>query len=91
MRIAVDSVQMKQIEKETIEGAGLPSLVLMERAALALTAAVQKKAEKLQTICPVRIGIICGNGNNGGDGVVCARHLFLAGYDVKVLLVCQKE
>lgn len=89
MRIAVDSVQMKQIEKETIEGAGLPSLVLMERAALALTAAVQKKAEKLQTVCPVRIGIICGNGNNGGDGVACARHLFLAGYDVKVLLVCQ--
>lgn len=91
MRIAVDSVQMKQIEKETIEGAGLPSLVLMERAALALTLAVQKKAEQLQTVCPVRIGILCGNGNNGGDGVACARHLFLAGYDVKVLLVCQSE
>ena len=91
MRIAVDAMQMKQIEKETIEDAGLPSLVLMERAALALTAAVQKKAEELQTICPVRIGILCGNGNNGGDGVACARHLFLDGYDVKVLLVCQPE
>ena len=83
MKIAVDATQMKQIERETIEGAGLPSLVLMERAALALTDAVQKKATELQTICPVRIGILCGNGNNGGDGVACARHLFLAGYDVK--------
>lgn len=90
MRIAVDAMQMKQIEKETIEGAGLPSLVLMERAALALTAAVRKKAEELHTVCPVRIGILCGNGNNGGDGVACARQLFLAGYDVNVLLVCQE-
>ena len=91
MRIAVDAMQMKQIEKETIEEAGLPAMVLMERAALALTAAVQKKADELQIAHLGRIGILCGNGNNGGDGVACARHLFLTGYDVTVLLVCQPE
>ena len=79
MKIAVDAVQMKQIERETIEEAGLPALVLMERAALALTVAVQQKAEQLQMVRPIRIGIVCGNGNNGGDGYAVARLLKLKG------------
>ena len=83
MRIAVNASQMKQIEQQTIQEIGIPSLVLMERASLAITKAIQKRAGKKE-----KIAILCGNGNNGGDGVACARQLYLAGYEVSIIMAC---
>ncbi|MCD7981497.1 MAG: NAD(P)H-hydrate dehydratase [Clostridiales bacterium] len=81
MKYILSSAQMQQCDKNTMEGYGVPSAVLMERAALAA-------AEEITDRFPspsARILLACGTGNNGGDGLAMARLLFLKGYTVKVL------
>ena len=82
----LDAAGMKEVDRITIEEVGIPSLVLMERAALAVTECVKKygKPEK-------RIGVLCGTGNNGGDGVAVARLLTEAGYVADVLVMDAKK
>ncbi|GLC78708.1 bifunctional NAD(P)H-hydrate repair enzyme Nnr [Lacrimispora brassicae] len=77
---------MKEVDRYTIENIGIPSLVLMERAALAVTEEVVKHGKKTD-----RIWVLCGNGNNGADGVAAARMLHLKGYTVSALLAGGKE
>ena len=77
----VDAAGMKEVDRYTIEEIGIPSLVLMERAALAVTDCVKDYATKQS-----RIGVLCGTGNNGGDGVAVARLLTEAGYEATVLV-----
>ncbi len=86
MRYLVTGGQMKQVDRYTIENIGIPSLVLMERAALAVAEEVMKHGQKTD-----RIWVLCGNGNNGADGVAAARMLHLKGYKVFALLVAGKE
>lgn len=86
MRYLVTGGQMKQVDRYTIENIGIPSLVLMERAALAVTGEVMKHGQKTD-----RIWILCGNGNNGADGVAAARMLHLKGYKVFALLAAGKD
>ena len=69
--------QMRAAERRTIE-AGTPETELMERAGRALAEAVRLYAGPRETL------ILCGPGNNGGDGYVAARHLAGAGYPVRV-------
>src|SRR5690606_22728975 len=61
--------------------AGWPSLKLMESAGKAIAEAAEKLVRKAS-----RIAIICGPGNNGGDGFVAARILQRRGYEVRVAL-----
>lgn len=88
MRYLVSAREMKEIDKRSIEEYGIPSLVLMERAALE----VAKEAEKILELKAKEKGrkgsvwAACGLGNNGADGVAAARMLFLHGYPVSVLL-----
>lgn len=77
----LDAVGMKKTDRRTIEEYGIPSLELMERAATAVAECVKEYATKEQ-----RIGVLCGTGNNGGDGVAVARLLKQEGFDVAVLL-----
>lgn len=77
----LDAAGMKETDRITIEEIGIPSLVLMERAALAVAERVEVYATK-----DSRIGVLCGTGNNGGDGVAVARLLKEAGYDATILL-----
>ncbi len=84
MQYLVNSQEMKQYDKNTIEYYKIPSAVLMERAALAVSDEIKKQFKdpsKTNTILSV-----CGCGNNGGDGLTVARLLYLAGYRVEVLL-----
>lgn len=70
MKRIMDATQMKQIDEYSIEKAGIPSMVLMERAALNVTQTVAgrlKEGDKV--LC------ICGSGNNGADGMAVARQL----------------
>lgn len=76
--------QMRKTDRLASDLGGIPSIVLMENAAIACV----KEAEKLGK---KKIGIFCGKGNNGGDGFAIARHLFNKGYDVRVFLVCGSE
>lgn len=64
----VTSYEMAEIDRLTIENYGIPSLVLMERAALAVTRHVLE-------LNPQNVIILAGPGNNGGDGIACARLL----------------
>lgn len=82
MRYLVTGSQMKTIDRHAIEGTGIPSVVLMERAALAVADAV----EELECNRSARILAVCGTGNNGADGVAAARILYCRGYSVTILL-----
>ncbi|HEY1687586.1 MAG TPA: NAD(P)H-hydrate dehydratase [Solirubrobacteraceae bacterium] len=75
-----DAQRMRAIDRWAIDQRGTPSLDLMERAGAAVAAATER-------VCPDGpIAILCGKGNNGGDGLVAARLLRDAGRDVDVLM-----
>ena len=76
--------QMKQFDRYTIDKMGVPSSVLMERAALSVVDEIIKyTADKKNQ----RILCVCGSGNNGGDGIAIARLLHNAGYHADILFV----
>ncbi len=79
---ALNSFQMKEIDKFTIEQIGIPSCVLMEKAAMAVVCHVKNVCTKQSKIIAV-----CGYGNNGGDGVAVARMLHMEGYSVAITMV----
>ena len=81
MKKVVTSKEMASLDAYTIHDVGIPSMVLMERAALAVAAQIQKISADRE-----RILVVCGNGNNGGDGVAVARLLYLKGYHVDLFL-----
>lgn len=85
MERIVDNLLMKKLDAYTIQKKGVPSLVLMERAALAVTEEL-KKNFILDSVL-----VVCGSGNNGGDGLAVARLLHLSGISVSVYLAGKKE
>ena len=76
-----DAESMRSADAEAIEERGISSLRLMESAGEALAQAVREVAE------PGPVRVVCGKGNNGGDGLVCARLLAETGFEVETLLV----
>ncbi len=80
-----DAAGMSGIDRWAIEERGVPSLELMEAAGGAVARAVGELAG------PGPIRVICGKGNNGGDGLVAARLLRDSGYEVEVLLLWPPE
>ena len=82
MKIAT-SQQMKNIDRRAIKEFKIPGTVLMENAAAAIMTEMEQFFDGL---AGVRIAIICGKGNNGGDGLALARRLARsAGGDVVLL------
>ncbi|HEV2113737.1 MAG TPA: NAD(P)H-hydrate dehydratase [Terriglobales bacterium] len=81
MRV-VTAAEMREIDRITTTKFGIPSLTLMENAGSAVAEFVLERFPGAKTI-----GVICGKGNNGGDGLVAARKLHEAGKRVKVLLL----
>lgn len=77
---------MKKADYYTIHDIGIPSMVLMERAALAMYTFFKKKANK-----GARILCVCGMGNNGADGVALARLLVVKGYQADIITVGNEE
>ncbi|MEQ8769597.1 MAG: NAD(P)H-hydrate epimerase [Phycisphaerales bacterium] len=73
----------REVDRVAVEQFGVPSIVLMENAAIALA----QQTIALMLEAGVRDAtVVCGPGNNGGDGLAVARHLHNAGADVRVVL-----
>lgn len=87
MRV-VTAAQMRELDRAAMDEYGIPGLVLMENAGLAV---VRVLREMLGGFANRRVAIFAGKGNNGGDGLVVARHLFNAGAEVKLLLLARPE
>ncbi|MBI4888302.1 MAG: NAD(P)H-hydrate epimerase, partial [Acidobacteria bacterium] len=83
MRI-LNAAQMREADRYTIEEIGIPSLVLMENAGRQVVSAMEAAYEsRLEG----RVAVLCGRGNNGGDGFVVARTLMQRGIDAAVVLI----
>lgn len=87
MKKLIDGKMAKEIDNYSIHEVGIPSLVLMERAALSVVRHVMASADKRD-----RFLAVCGVGNNGADALAAIRILYLEGYvNVSVLYVGNKE
>lgn len=89
MEYLLNGSQMKQVDWYSIQEIGIPSLVLMERAALAVTDKILSMSCALcrDISSAIRILCVCGKGNNGADGMAAARMLAQAGCKVTVLCI----
>ena len=83
MRV-LNTQQMREADRQTIDDVGMPSIVLMENAGRQAVAAMEAAFEDLATS---KVGVLCGRGNNGGDGFVVARTLAQRGIEATVFLL----
>jgi NAD(P)H-hydrate epimerase len=83
MRV-LNTQQMREADRRTIDEIGIPSIVLMENAGRQAVAAMEAAFEDLPTS---HVGVLCGRGNNGGDGFVVARTLVQRGVETSVFLL----
>lgn len=86
MRYVLDGKQMQEVDRQTIEQVGIPSMVLMERAAVCVV-------ERVKQVLPEggNVLAVCGTGGNGGDAVAVARMLHLSGYAVELYLAWEED
>ncbi|GGE40397.1 NAD(P)H-hydrate dehydratase [Actibacterium pelagium] len=84
------SAQMRSIEQAAIESGEVTGLELMERAGKGVVEAIFEEWPELAE-APKRAVVLCGPGNNGGDGFVIARLLKERGWEVEVLLYGDAE
>ncbi len=84
----VTAEEMRAADQAAMNDFGISGLILMENAGLA----VVRQAEKmLGDLTGKTIAIFCGGGNNGGDGLVTARHLFNRGCDVRLFYLSDPD
>ncbi|MBR7100466.1 MAG: NAD(P)H-hydrate dehydratase [Clostridia bacterium] len=86
MQISLSNQQMRAADQYTIQTLGVPSLALMERAGAAVA---QEAKNILKSLKLNEVLIVCGGGNNGGDGFCCARLLQEQGVEVAVLCLAK--
>jgi hydroxyethylthiazole kinase-like uncharacterized protein yjeF len=86
--IIITARQAREADDYTINTLGIPGILLMERAGRAVALEAVNLAHKLRGGFPkAKIAVFCGKGNNGGDGLVCARYLVSAGMSVTIYLI----
>ena len=78
----ISVAQAQKFDRLAREKYGIPSLILMENAGRGVAEETLKMLRGRK-----KVAIVCGAGNNGGDGLVAARHLLNAGITVKVYLI----
>src|SRR3990167_2203933 len=83
MRV-LNTQQMREADRRTIDEIGIPSIVLMENAGRRAVAAMEAAFDELNSS---RVGVLCGRGSNGGDGFVVARTLVQRGIETAVFLL----
>ena len=86
--ILVTASQMQACDRQTIEQIGLPGMVLMENAA---QGAAQVLVEAMGPVEGLAVAVLCGRGNNGGDGLAMARILANQGAQATCYLMAKKD
>lgn len=84
----VDPETMRLMDRRAIEDYGVPGVVLMENAGRGVVECVVGRYPEIKG---GRVSILCGKGNNGGDGLVAARHLRNKGMEVDLYLLSKEE
>ena len=82
MKYLLTGKQMQEADRYTIEQIGIPSMVLMERAALQTVEIMEQEHVDFRNVL-----VVCGGGNNGGDGYAIARLLHIKGHSVSICFV----
>ena len=83
MALLLTAAQMRAIDGAIVDQLGLPSLVLMENAGRGVADLIVRERPR---VLGLDVRLVCGAGQNGGDGFVAARHLLRRGADVRVFL-----
>lgn len=83
MKKIATTQEMKALDAAAIKEAGIPGLILMENASLGILSVIKEIFHG--EIAEKKFTIICGKGNNGGDGYALARHLLNRGAKITVL------
>jgi NAD(P)H-hydrate epimerase len=78
-------VQSRELDRRATAEYGIPSIVLMENAGRGCIDVLERLG------IDGRVVILCGKGNNAGDGFVIARHLNIRGYECRLLMLCPPE
>lgn len=78
--------QMRELDRRAIQEVGIPGILLMENAGRGAAELIRERYGPR----PRKVAVLCGRGNNGGDGLVIARHLRNWGWDVRVYLFAPK-
>ena len=84
----VTGMQMAQIDRCSIDEHGIPGLELMERAGAEVVEVIRDRSDGLEGLS---VAVVCGKGNNGGDGLVVARLLHEAGVKVRAFLTSPRD
>jgi len=85
------AARMREADRRCIEELGIPGAVLMNNAGRAVFEQVGETPIGEGPVGERRLGVVCGKGNNGGDGFVVARLALLAGYETRVVLLAEPE
>ncbi|MFM1655483.1 NAD(P)H-hydrate dehydratase [Brevibacillus sp. B_LB10_24] len=86
--------EMRKLDEHTIKAIGLPAIVLMENAGAAVAREVERFSRESGLARPgrsARWAVLAGKGNNGGDGLVAARHLIESGMEATVIYAVSPE
>lgn len=88
MMKVVKAEEMKFLDEFVIHNIGISAEILMERAGLGVAKSILKRfpPDKFKNVL-----VVCGPGNNGGDGFVCARYLNDMGYEIEIVLLSERE
>ncbi|HSB77584.1 MAG TPA: NAD(P)H-hydrate dehydratase [Candidatus Methylomirabilis sp.] len=84
----VTAKEMRELDRRATAEYGIPSLLLMENAGAETAREMRAAFPSLST---QRVAVLCGRGNNGGDGFVVARHLLGRGTPVETFLLARRE
>lgn len=92
MKKVLTALQMKEYDRNTIDYVGIPSMVLMERAALSVYDEIlHYSLDTNLKPSKTKVLVVCGTGNNGADGLAIARLLYQNSFQTRVVLIGDKQ
>ncbi len=89
--IVLTRAQVREVDRIAIHEYGIPGVVLMENAGRNAAEEIGRLLADSPRRAAARAAVVCGAGNNGGDGLVIARHLVNGGFVVEIFLACDPD